>query len=156
MSEGVAVPILMVLLAFLSPLGITTGVLGAGEFVQRLVAPIWVLNLSGPIAGAFNFDFTWLYRTALDFLSQLLLAIVASLHYLGVVGRKAVVLSGLASPLVYMRVYLFPVWELELWMHYPIPVMLVIVLVMIVIHPARPAARQPKGVVPEAASEEGA
>ena len=155
MSEGAAVPILMMALAFLSPFGVTTGIGCEDWFDQRLVAPVWVLHLSGPIAGAFAFDIAWLHLTSLDFLSQLLLAIAGSLYYLGVVSRKVVTLSGLVSPLVYMRGYLFPVGELELWMHYPIPVMLVIVLVIIVIHPARRDGGQPERVAAEAASEKG-
>ena len=140
LSEGVAVPILMALLAFLSPLGITTGVMGTEELVSRIVAPVWVFNLSGPLAGVLSFDISWLYLTALDFLSQLLLAIAASLYYLGVVGRKAVVLAGLVSPLVYTRGYLLS------WMHYPIPVMFVIVVLMMIMRPARKEAGQPKTV----------
>lgn len=146
LSEGVAVPVSMIVMAFLLPLGTTTLVSGTGEFNQRLVAPVWMLSLSGPIAGAFDFDTMWLYLTALDFLPQLLLATVTSLYYQGIVSRKVVILSGFVSPLVYMRGYLAPVGELQLWMHYPIPVMLVIVLVMMIIHPARQDVNESKTI----------
>lgn len=138
--EEAVVPILLVTLAFLSPVGITTGVSGTEELVSRIVAPVWVFNLSGPLAGVLSFDISWLHLTAFDFLSQLLLAIAASLYYLGVVGRKAVVLAGLVSPLVYTRGYLLS------WMHYPIPVMFVIVVLMMIMRPARKEAGEPKTV----------
>lgn len=124
-----------VLLAFILPVGVTTLVSGIGEINQRLVAPVWLLHLSGPNQGIFEFDILLLNLTLYDLLSQLLLAVTASVYYLGLIGRKPMVLSGFVSPVVYMRGLFTAAESFELWMRFPIPIMFVIVVLLLIFYP---------------------
>ncbi|MHA1959125.1 MAG: hypothetical protein ACW99U_02775 [Candidatus Thorarchaeota archaeon] len=133
--KSIVIPLSLIVLAIFLPFGITTGVFCTGEFIQRLVAPVWYLHLSGPVAGGFAFDLSWLNFTLLEFISQMIAAVMVGLFYRGIIGRKPVILSGLIAPIVYMRVVLTATDWYEWWMHYPIPLMLVIIIILLVLFP---------------------
>jgi hypothetical protein len=133
--KAIVIPLSMIVLAIFLPFGITTGVSGTGAINQRLVAPVWVLDLSGRVTGWFSFDLSWLNLTILELISQMIAAVMVGLYYRGVIGGKPVILSGLIAPIVYMRVILTaPDWY-EWWMHYPIPLMLAIIIVLLALFP---------------------
>ncbi|MHA1958898.1 MAG: hypothetical protein ACW99U_01625 [Candidatus Thorarchaeota archaeon] len=134
-TKSIVILLSMIVLSIFLPFGITTGMSGEGAINQRLVAPVWVLDLSGRVAGWFSFDLSWLRLTLLDFISQVIAAVMVALYYGGMIGRKPVILSGLIAPIVYMRVVLTaPDW-VEWWMHYPIPLMLVIIIILLALFP---------------------